>query len=145
MTKEEIEGGVNALFCLAPQQQPQPEEPQEPTDEASSNDLLGTLEEETRQAAEAYRAKRRPGRPVTTGYNSRKEKDRAPDGYERATAIVHRVKMAKVKEIARREQLTIKEVWEAMMDLAIAAYEAKNGAIYLGERKPGDASTLFKM
>ena len=51
------------------------------------------------------------------------------DGYERITTIASIVKMEKLRAIALRETLTIKEVLEACMDLAIEAYEKKHGEI----------------
>ena len=66
------------------------------------------------------------------------------DGYGRTCIVANMEKLAKIREIAFRETLTIKEVMEAAMDLAIRTYEAKHGEVIPDpDHYKGDATKLF--
>lgn len=151
MAKKEFSGGLNELFGenSQTQQQPQPstdstspaevsvEEVEEVTPE-EEEDLINSVEDE--ELREALKRKRlngngRPRKGV--------KKQKASDGYERACMIVNAEKYEKIKTISLRETLSIKEVIEAAMDLAIEAYERKHGELNSAPKK-GDASQLFK-
>ena len=71
--------------------------------------------------------------------------DRNTAGYTAATISVNIEYYEKMKEIAFRENLTIKKLIESAMLLAIRSYETKHGAIKLGKIKQGDVSELFSI
>lgn len=71
--------------------------------------------------------------------------DRNAAGYTTATISVNIEYYEKLKEIAFRENLTIKKLIEGAMFLAISSYETKHGAIKLGKIKQGDVSELFSL
>ena len=103
-------------------------------------DIIQTIENDRlRDALEAKRNIKR-GRP-------RKDVPviSKANGYGRVCNVVNLEKMDKLREIAFRETLTIKQVVEAAFDLAIEKYEKKHGEIV---PRPDvwkkDASTLFK-
>ena len=64
-------------------------------------------------------------------------------GYGRTCIVIHEAKMDKIREIALREGLTIKEVFEGMMDNLITRYEAKHGEITPTDHSV-DVTKLFK-
>lgn len=149
MTKKEFSGGLNELFgenSLQQEQQPTTPpavEEAEVIEEATpeeEEDLINSVEdEELREALRQKRMKGR-GRPRKGVIKAKK----ASDGYERACMIVSSEKYGKIKAISLRETLQIKEVMEAAMDLAIEAYEKKNGKIILKQPPKKKASELFK-
>lgn len=109
------------------------EEPQLP------KDIIDTIEDVALK--EALHKKRMDGRGRPRKDQEHGSKTR---GYTRMTTIVNVAKMEKLKEIAYLETLTIKEVMEAAMDLAIKAYEEKHGEI--DTTKPhhkGNPNNLF--
>ena len=63
--------------------------------------------------------------------------------YERTTFMANAAKMDKIRAIAFREDLSIKEVMEEIMDMAITAYEAQNGEIKVSPRKQAVKKKLF--
>jgi hypothetical protein len=54
---------------------------------------------------------------------------RRDDRYETTCFMANREKMNKIREIARRENLAISDIMEAVMGIAISAYESKYGVI----------------
>lgn len=139
MNKEQMKGGFNALFGeAAPQEEQTPqEEPQEPQPYDPVAALQETLSSEELKAATQHYRQRKKGRPKGTGTR--------PENYERVTTIADRELMAKMRLIAIRENLQIKEVLEAMMIEAIATYEAKHGELKVKVTPPkGDKANLFK-
>lgn len=139
--EEALKGGLAALFGGASAETNQADEQVTETsindDEA---DIIQTIEDDRlRDALEAKRNIKR-GRP-------RKDVPviSKANGYGRVCNVVNLEKMDKLREIAFRETLTIKQVVEAAFDLAIEKYEKKHGEIV---PRPDvwkkDASTLFK-
>lgn len=75
----------------------------------------------------------------------RPRKNNETSEYIRITTIVNEYKWEKVKQISRDADLTFKEVMDAILDIAIEAYESKNGEIKTEKKQPKtDASRLFK-
>lgn len=146
MAKKEFSGGLIELFGENSQPQPQPSTENTPPAEESVEEatpeeeegLINSVEDE--ELREALKRKR-----LTGNGRPRKgiHKKKASDGYERACMIVNAEKYEKIKTISLRETLSIKEVVEAAMDLAIEAYERKHGEITSTQKK-GDASQIFK-
>lgn len=139
--EEALKGGLAALFGGASAETNQADEQ---VTETSINDneadIIQTIEDDRlRDALEAKRNIKR-GRP-------RKDVPviSKANGYGRVCNVVNLEKMDKLREIAFRETLTIKQVVEAAFDLAIEKYEKKHGEIV---PRPDvwkkDASTLFK-
>lgn len=86
----------------------------------------------------------RPTVPVSVEEPSRRRKNKADDD-ERVCTILNVELMGKIREIARREAMNIREVFEFGMKFAIDDYERRNGTIHV--RKPkskrGDAAKVF--
>ena len=146
--KEMLGGGLNALFGGSEtnndEQMPGHMEPEELTDveeAALEDDLLNSVEDE--QLREALRAKRMDGRG-----RPRKNTDKTgkrTDGYSRTSLILKDEKVAKIKEIAFRETLTMKEIFELALDTIIEKYEAKHGVVVPHpESYKGDINKVFK-
>ena len=134
--KQALQRGVNTLFSggLQPEEAPKTSE--------QAEDVANTLTDEELKAALHKRRMQHRGRPK----KSIGPEPNYTDGYGRATTIVNLEKMAKLREIAKRETLTIKEVIEATMDLAISNYEAKHGSIKIyPEEERGDVTKLFQL
>ena len=53
--------------------------------------------------------------------------------------------MAKVRAIAEREGIALKDIFAAALNMAISNYEAKNGEIRVKKAKRGNASEVFGM
>lgn len=132
--KQRMKGGLNALLGEAESQGPTPDE----VVEQIRQDAIDKVEDaELREALREHR-RSKVGRPrKNIPHTSR------TDGYERITTIANIVKMEKLRTIALRETLTIKEVLEACMDLAIEAYEKKNGEIQVSSMSK-KGKKLFK-
>lgn len=151
---EKLRGGLNALFGGSPEPQQEktrtaeattiesssPQMVQEPTTEEDENDLINSVEDE--QLREALRKKRSDGRG-----RPRKDQPRGKDGsplYSRTSLILNVEKQAKIKEIAFRETLTMKEIFELALDMVIERYESKHGEIVARpERYKGDIKNIF--
>ena len=147
MKKDKLGEGLEALFGGSSRQDPQADE--QPTTEAQAQadtpvGVFDTIEDkEMRAAIEEKRKARKRGRPRK---NENPTGESCADGYTRYTAIMSYEKLAKLREIAKREGLTVKDVFEAMMDLAIGNYEAKHGEIRIyPDEERGDAAKLFKL
>lgn len=149
--EQELRGGLNLLF--GNQRQEKPLEAEEvsateaPTDEVEPTNLQTKQEEliaavddpELREALHKRRIRGR-GRPRKGASSPEQTKL-----YTRISTIAHKDKYAKICEISLRESLQIKEVLEAAMDLAIAAYEEKHGEIVINQKKKrGNPEDLFK-
>ena len=143
-----LRGGLNTLFNGAPkdeaiqeQGEPQPVEAETitPTDgeeqeqEIKSNDVINTIEDEELRAALHKRRVKGRGRP-----RKNDPKKQCAKGYQRITNIVNIDKMDKLREIALRESLTIKEILEAVMDIAIERYESRHGEIKIRQIRAAD-------
>ena len=140
MAKKDLKGGLGNL--LGRNDTPEPEEVEAvdvtPTKEQVQEALIDRLSDEELKVA--LRAKRfAGGRPKKGEIRESKEK-----GYGRTCIVANAEKMAKIREIAFRETLTIKEVMEAAMDLAIRTYEAKHGEVIPDPNHyKGDSTKLF--
>ncbi len=51
--------------------------------------------------------------------------------------------MAKVRTIAEREGIALKDIFAVGLSMAISSYEAKNGEIRVKKAKQGNASEVF--
>jgi hypothetical protein len=129
--KDKLRGGLNALFGEAAAT---------PTSTAPKEELIAAVkDEELRQALKAKREEHR-GRPRKT-----EEQRKASEGYSRTSLIVNTEKAAKIKEIAFRQTLTMKEVFELAMDLLIEKYEAAHGRVIPNpEKYKGSIDNIFK-
>ena len=150
-TKEQLGGGLNALFggseskpeTASRVEAPTTEAPElkvEPTTPQDEEDLINSVEDE--QLREALRKKRMDGRgrPRT----KRDEIGKRTDGYSRTSLILKDEKVAKIKEIAFRETLTMKEIFELALDTIIEKYESKHGEVVpRPERYKGDITKVF--
>lgn len=97
----------------------------EPTTEQDEADLISSIEDE--RLREALRAKRMDGRG-----RPRKNTDKngkRTDGYSRTSLIVNDELWAKIKEVAFRETLTMKEIVDLALHMVVDRYEAKHGTI----------------
>ena len=97
----------------------------EPTTAQDEADLINSIEDE--RLREALRAKRMDGRG-----RPRKNTDRngkRTDGYSRTSLIVKDELWAKIKEVAFRETLTMKEIVDLALHMVVDRYEAKHGTI----------------
>lgn len=97
----------------------------EPTTEQDETDLISSIEDE--RLREALRAKRMDGRG-----RPRKNTDKngkRTDGYSRTSLIVNDELWAKIKEVAFRETLTMKEIVDLALHMVVDRYEAKHGTI----------------
>lgn len=146
MAKKDFGGGLDALFNGTDKAQEQasaveaPEFVKEPTTPEDENDLINSVEDEQLRAA--LRAKRMDGRG-----RPRKNTDKngkRTDGYSRTSLILKDEKVAKIKEIAFRETLTMKEIFELALDTIIEKYEQKHGEVVpRPERYKGDIKKVF--
>nr|CRY93857.1 hypothetical protein [uncultured prokaryote] len=147
MAKNQLKGGLNTLLNRtaqnpasadgAEQEQTAPTRAEQLRETLTDPELKEALENEEELRA-ALRAKRfaggRPKKGVT--------RVSAQSGYGRTCIVANIEKMDKMREMAFRETLTIKEVMEAAMDLAIKTYEAKHGELIPADHS-GDATTIF--
>lgn len=128
-----------------PEQQTEGAAPQmavEPTTLQDERDLLNSIEdEELRKELEArlYRKKLiGRGRP-----RKNDQLGRRMDGYNRTSLIIPVEKWEKVKEIALRETLTLKEIVELSLDMVIERYETKHGEVKPQPREKKDINEIF--
>lgn len=153
-SKTELGGGLNALFGGSkPQSEPeiqkqQNEDPEskapqmevEPTTRQDEEDLINSVEDEELRAK--LRARRMDGRGRPRKNHDKNGK--RTDGYSRTSLIVNDEKAAKIKEIAFRETLTMKEIFELALDMVIEKYESTHGVVVpRPERYKGDINSIF--
>lgn len=121
----------------APQMEVEPTTPQDETD------LINSIEdEELREVLKRRLHQKRMvgrGRPRT----ATDKEGRRIDGYNRTSLIIPVEKWAKIKEIAFRETLTMKEITELALDLVIERYEAKHGEVKPQPERKRDISEIF--
>lgn len=136
-SKEELRGGLSALFGEQPT--PKAEEAQGATYSEESDIINSVSDEALREALKIKRMEGR-GRPrKNTDKNGKRT-----DGYSRTSLILNDAQVAKIKEIAFRETLTMKEIFEAALNLAIEKYEAKHGVVKPHpESYKGDVNKVF--
>ena len=143
MGKDKLKGGLQTLLQRQPDQGETSTTEQQPS---RSDELMETLKDpelkealqNEEQLREALRSKRFAGGRPRKG-ESRISKS---EGYERISLIANIAKMNKIREIAFRETLTIKQIFEAMCDNLIQNYEAKHGEIIPKDHST-DAGKLF--
>lgn len=136
MAKRDLSGGLQSLL--------QRKDPKIET--SSTEELKATIKDpELKEALEdeetlrsALRSKRFAGGRPKKG-ETRESKTK---GYGRTCIVINEEKLAKIKEIGFRETLTLKEIFEAMMDNLIKTYEAKHGEITPTDHS-GDANKLY--
>ena len=64
---------------------------------------------------------------------------------EHVCTLVSVEQMAKVRTIAEREGIALKDIFAVGLSMAISSYEAKNGEIKVRKTKRGNASDVFGM
>lgn len=144
-SKEELKGGLSALFGGGTPQPTQEQTAEDFTLELTSaqdeDDLINSIDDaELRARLHAKRVDRR-GRPR----KNTDERGKRVDGYSRTSLILRDDKVAKIKEIAFRETLTMKEIFELALDMVIKSYEDKHGEVIpQPERYKGDIKKVFK-
>jgi hypothetical protein len=62
---------------------------------------------------------------------------------EHVCTLVSVEQMAKVRTIAEREGIALKDIFAVGLSMAISSYEAKNGEIRVKKAKRGNASDVF--
>ena len=159
--KKDLQGGIANLLGGADRQratgaEPQPAEQQPQTEGASSTapdfkvqpttkkdeeDLINPIEDAKLRAALEARRKEGRGRP-------RKNTDatgKRTDGYSRTSFIIKDTTWAKIREIAFRKTLTMKEIVELALEMLIKEYEKTNGEVTPHpEKYKGDIHDIFK-
>lgn len=133
--EEKMKGGLSALLGEAAE--PQEKNVSEAVEQTRQEAIDKVEDAELREALLKHQRSNR-GRPRKNAPHESRT-----DGYERITTIANIEKMEKLRTIALRETLTIKEVLEQCMDLAIEAYEKKNGKIRT-RFTPSDGKGIFK-
>lgn len=115
----------------------------EPTTTQDETDLINSIEdEELRKELERRLLQKKMigrGRP-----RKNDQLGRRTDGYGRTSLIISLKKWAKIKEVANRETLTLKEIVELALDMVIERYERKHGEIKTQpERHKRDINEIF--
>ena len=161
--KKDLQGGIANLLGGAdrqratgsepkPSEQPQTEQTEgasstapnfkvKPTTKQDEQDLINSIEDAQLRAALEARRKEGRGRP-------RKNTDatgKRTDGYSRTSFIIKDTTWAKIREIAFRKTLTMKEIVELALEMLIKEYEKTNGEITPHpEKYKGDIHDIFK-
>lgn len=161
--KKDLQGGLSNLFGGADRQratevEPQPseqtkqEQPEgasptdpnfdvQPTTASDERDLINSIDDAELRAALEKRRKEGRGRPRKTA----DALGRRTDGYSRTSYIIKKSTMAKIREIAFRETLTMKDIVNAALENVIEKYEEQHGEITPHpEKYKGDIHNLFK-
>lgn len=137
MAKKDLSGGLQNLLQRKDPTIETPSTTEELRATIKDPELKEALEDEETLKS-ALRSKRfAGGRPKKGEIRESKTK-----GYGRTCIVINEEKLAKIKEIGFRETLTLKEIFEAMMDNLIKTYEAKHGEIIPSDHS-GDANNLF--
>lgn len=145
MANEKLKGGLQTLLNRndnptpppATEGQTEPSQKEELRNTIKDPELKEALQNEEELKA-ALRAKRFAGGRPKKG----ETKVSQTRGYGRTCIVANEKKMDKIREIAFRETLTIKQIFEAMMDNLISSYEAKHGEIIPADHS-GDPNKLF--
>lgn len=140
---KDLSGGMVNLFgnrSATPAQKSESAVEETPATPQEEEDLLNSIEDE--QLREALRQKQnsRRGRP-------RKDAEQAQRDsalYTRATFVVSRELLGKMRAIGYRETLTIKEVMEQAMRKAVKDYEKINGPVMPLYKENGDKNIFEK-
>lgn len=148
MAKQNLNLGIGNLLSGASTEVTQEAAPKaapikEEATAQEENELINSIEDEELRAElqERLRQKRMigRGRPRT----AHDERGKRTDGYNRTSLIVNVEKWEKIKEIAFRETLTMKEITELALDMVIERYESKNGTIIVTEKEKRDINDIF--
>ena len=120
-------GGLSALFgSVTNTETPRPETIEKIEDKpTSTEDVLETLSDETKEALQKEIQRRqylKAGRPP-------KGSTEKTGGYVRMTFLISPEKQTRLREIALREGLFIKEILDRGIDLVISEYENKEGRV----------------
>ena len=142
---DETEAALERLQAAAPEE-PESAAPQmvvKPTTPQDETDLINSIEDPELKEELKRRLHQRTmigrGRP-------RKNTDRRgnrTDGYNRTSLIIPVAKWAKIREIAFRETLTMKEIVELALDLVIERYESKHGEVKPQPERKRDINDIF--
>ena len=128
MAKKDFKGGLSALLGEVPTNETKtPQEAQKRSTEAnkaSAGELLNTIEDE--KLREALHRKRMDGRGRP---RKGEESGKLTEGYSRTSLILKDENVAKIKEIAFRHTLTMKEIVNYALEAVIQDYESDNGEI----------------
>jgi hypothetical protein len=140
-----LRGGLNALFGESKEvdhtgtgKDPENTSENDPEPDEDPKDVIHSIEDDDLKEALKKKRMEHRGRP-RKNFNF----ESVTEGYGRITSIVNLKKMEKLREIGYRETLTIKEVLEACMDLAIQKYEQKNGTIQITRNRKGNVKEVF--
>ena len=76
------------------------------------------------------------GRRTRTGSKEKKQ-------MEHECTLIETSQMAKVRAIADREGIALKDIFAVGLNMAIASYESKNGEVRVKKAKRGNASEVF--
>ena len=123
--KEQLQGGIAALFGESRPQQPPI---QTSAEEEARTELIDEVQNIELRAALRKRQNAGKGRPKTGRKISPKSEQ-----YATVCVKANREQWEKVKHISLAETLQIKEVLEQALALRIAQYERKNGVITTGK------------
>ena len=77
-----------------------------------------------------------PGRRTRAGSKEKKQ-------MEHVCTLIEAGQIAKVRAIAEREGIALKDIFAIGLNMAITSYEAKNGEIRAKKTKRGNASEVF--
>ena len=124
-TKTATTAKTTTKEVTAPKEEPVPDGTAEEKNNLSAEQLSQSLDDEKLRAALYLKRTAGRGRPRTTTDATGKR----TDGYSRTSLIVNDAKIAKIKEIAFLETLTMKEIFEVALDMVIENYESKHGEV----------------
>ena len=141
MKKKNLAGGLSTL--LGREETPAPHEETTSRTEELRNTIKDEKLKEALQDREQLKARLRSKRYAGGRPKKGEVRESKTLGYGRTCIVIHEAKMDKIREIALRENFTIKEVFEAMMDNLITNYEAKHGEITPTDHSV-DVTKLFK-
>ncbi len=131
-----------ALDRLPDTEEAAPRMDKEPTTFDDETDLINTIDDPDfkEELKERLRKKRLIGRGRP---RKNDQLGRRMDGYDRTSLIINKEKWAKIKEIAIRETLTMKEIVELALDMVIERYENKHGKIIPEHDRKKDITEIF--
>ena len=142
---DETEAALERLQAATPEE-PESAAPKmvvKPTKPQDETDLINSIEDpELREELK----RRQHQRTMIGRGRPRKNTDRIgrrTDGYNRTSLIVPVDKWAKIKEIAFRETLTMKEIVELAIDMVIERYENKHGEVKPHQERKRDINEIF--
>ena len=99
--------------------------------EFDMSDLVENLASDTETGTEQSRVS------MTRRQSARKKK------MEHVCTLIDTEQMAKIRAIAEREGIALKDIFAVGLNMAISNYEQKNGTIRIKPTKKGNASDVF--